>query len=212
MSDIFQRLDRAYALNEASEFGEIIETHPEIVNSIEISYYDFGCKDIKFTKFLYEKGLFMSYMPQIFLDACHDGNIDIVEYLIDKIDKDLVKQDAIMKACASGDVNVLKYLFSQGFTVDFTSEKYPDSPFEIRNYWTTTRTIDSDIVHCLAQHGVDLNIRVGKRNYTLLHIACAYGDEEIINILLSYGVDKTILNDYGQKASDLVHHDLKHLF
>lgn len=57
-------------------------------------------------------------------------------------------------------------------------------------------------VKCLLDHGADVNIRA-QHNHTALHMAARAGFNTIVNILLKYGADASVVNDAGFTPRDL---------
>ncbi len=132
------------------------------------------------------------------------------------------KLDNLFKACIYGDIKLLNGSFRNGGNLNKRYRKWKPIRWAIQSghlnivkalvdKGTNIKRAYSDgitpleqavgerhmpIIKYLISAGVDVNQKTA--NGTALHVACAYGQTEIVKILLQNGADLRIKDDYGK--------------
>lgn len=111
--------------------------------------------------------------------------------------KDEFGNSPIRHACEFESLNYIKCLFLMGADIN-KIDSYGDSLLHSACCWGN----DKQTVQWLIEHGLDINLK-NDNGDTPLH--CAYDSQcyEIIELLISFGANTDILNDYDETPSML---------
>jgi Ankyrin repeats (3 copies) len=108
-----------------------------------------------------------------FLLACKHGNIDIVRWL-DMSYNPSIRQEGLIRACAHGHLDLAKWLYVSGTLVDSTC-------MSVACYNGECEVIDWMIN--------EIKVEINRSDCDLLTTACCRGHKNIVELLITYGVD-----------------------
>lgn len=147
-----------------------------------------------------------------FLWAYFSGHIEVVKYLLSKggnVNYDGFNEGTLLTFAAfTGDVASIPYLLDAGAEIDHAMPRGGETALH-----HAADNDQTDAVRLIIQHGADVNHRTrdngpSELNFgtfwgeTPLHVAAVRGDEEMIEVLLAGGADKTIKTTKGETPLD----------
>ncbi|VDI58627.1 Hypothetical predicted protein, partial [Mytilus galloprovincialis] len=122
-------------------------------------------------------------------DACHEGYIDTVKFLLQK------GATALYSACIGGYYTIVKFLIEQGAVIDEKVEA-ANITDEVTCIHAAYKYGNIHIVQLLIDRGASVDT-IGNFGLTLLHRACKEGHCNIVKILIDEGVDINASDMYG---------------
>ena len=160
----------------------------------------FDCKNL-----LDEIDTQSNYSP--FLNCCKNGHIACLKYIIELNNKydsnvDLCRSDvynynAVMLACESNNLEMVKYLIED--LKIFENEKSKITINDVSHggrssLWIATYKGNFELVKYLHQNGADLNTPDGETGYSPLHYVCCHNNYQMVAwFIRQKGIDMTIM-------------------
>ena len=130
------------------------------------------------------------------------GDLEMVKKAVKKgakIDKkDIAGQTALIYAADGGQLEVVKYLVSQGADVNASSGKHGRGTALIY----AAANNHTEIVSFLLENGANINAVTPYQKETAILWATAMGHKEMVELLLEKGADPHIEARYGEDAID----------
>ena len=146
--------------------------------------------------------------------ACHYKHLDVVKYLVEIAHADVNLPDSIwgfsplITACRCVNISESTFLLSEvgDLDVNFADKKGNTALHFVASYSTNSNRLHfacakgdvDEVKKLVTTEGHLINEQDSDWN-TPLHIACCFGERQIVEILLLEGADKTIV-DYGNKT------------
>ncbi len=132
--------------------------------------------------------------------AAHSGNLSDVERLIaagaDVNARDVLGTTALHDAAWSGHLDVAAFLIAHGADINAQTGQRAATPLEF-----AVLQDHASLVKLLAASGARLDTRF-RNEQTILHLACAQGDPQIVAILLGAHADLNATDASGDTALD----------
>ncbi|MFP3873108.1 MAG: ankyrin repeat domain-containing protein [Thiohalophilus sp.] len=138
--------------------------------------------------------------------AAEQGDLDTVRSLLDKgavVDaRDNCLWTPLMRAAQNGHLDVVQTLLQAGADINAKDRD---------GYHALTAVVITDqvaILEYLIEQGIALDVQDDERDWTALMWAASEGREEMVEILLANGADRTVQGSDGKTALDLAaeHH------
>ncbi|XP_067652901.1 ankyrin repeat domain-containing protein 50-like [Haliotis asinina] len=160
--------------------------------------------------------------------AAHGGHSDVVEFLVDRgANVSLVDSDGdnvLHLACYSGDLETVEHILSlnkvdinatniNGQTaIKIAKDWQYEQVVDLLESWVTPSHTDRNIYSAikdgdlerlnriLAAGHVDINMRTGRLNWTLVMVAALQGQSDVVKFLMDRGANVSLVDKYGNNA------------
>ncbi len=167
-----------------------------------ILYFAVQSAGLRFVQKLIEKGADVSLLTEkgqnLLSTACMGGNLEVVKYLVEEkgfeakgTGKEYYTDDGyppLHSAAKCGHLSVVEYLVEQG-GVDANLHRHE---LHMRPIQLACVNGHYDVVKYLITKGADINVKLKTRDdagVTCLHLAAGYGFPNVVELLLSSGMD-----------------------
>lgn len=185
----FKFFEKLFKYKTNEEIKEIINKSQK--NKNDLLFYFSIKRNIEVMRYLIEQqganvNTKASAGDTILFNSCLNGNLELVEYLIEHgADIDVTDNDGeniLIDACENGNLELVKYLVEEKKMDVNAKDKYGQTVLLF-----TCQCGNIDIVKYLVEHGADVNAKFND-GQTLLLWAKKYSfDKEIIDYLISVG-------------------------